>query len=33
MVHFFETGEIIDTCQADQGCHFDAENPPPQPGD
>lgn len=30
MVHFLETGEIIDTCQSPRGCHFDADNPPPQ---
>lgn len=31
MAHFFETGEIIDTCQTPEGCHFDADNPPAQP--
>lgn len=33
MVHFLETGEIIDTCMSPRGCHFDAENPPPQPAE
>lgn len=31
MVHFLETGEIIDTCMTPTGCHFDADKPPPQP--
>ena len=31
MVHFLETGEIVDTCLSPRGCHFDAESPPPQP--